>query len=340
MALIPRARIRAMTKGERVMTALKRERVDRPPVAFWRHAPEIDHDPQKLADTMLHFHRRFDLDLIKLMSSGVYCVEDWGCRVAYTGEPNGAKRCTQHAVQGVADWARLAPLDPGAGALGRELEALRLTARGRADDAPVLHTIFSPLTIARKLAGERVAQDLADAPEALLAALAVIAQTVVRYAAAALEAGADGLFLATQTASADVFPESAWAQAGEPFMRSVLKSLEGACPFIMLHAHGKAVHFGRLAALPVHAMNWHDRAATPALGEGKRRFRGAVVGGLAEWTTLRTGTVADVVAQTRDAIAQTGGLGVIVGPGCVLPLDVPDEHLDAVVRTVKAATPS
>ncbi len=102
---------------------------------------------------MLAFQRRWDLDFVKVMSSGVYCVEDWGCAVAYQGSPNGAKQCTKHAVQNRADWARVRALDPGAGALGRELEAVRLIARGRADDAPILHTLFSPLTVARKLAG-------------------------------------------------------------------------------------------------------------------------------------------------------------------------------------------
>ena len=261
------------------MTALARGPVDRPPVAFWRHVPDVDHDPGKLAAAMLDFHRRFDLDLIKLMSSGVYCVEDWGCRVAYTGEPNGAKRCTAHAVQQASDWTRLAPLDPGAGALGRELEALRLIVRDRDDDAPVLHTIFSPLTIARKLAGDRLAQDLAATPEPVLAALGVITRTVVRYAAAALEAGADGLFLATQAATAEAFPESAWARAGEPFLTSVVASLAATCPFTLLHAHGKQIYFDKLATLAVHAINWHDRVTEPSLGEGKRRFAGAVVGG-------------------------------------------------------------
>lgn len=39
-------------------------------------------------------------------------------------------------------------------------------------------------------------------------------------------------------------------------------------------------------------------------------------------------------AQARDAIAQTDGLGLILAPGCVLPLDVPDIHLRAVVQAV------
>ena len=32
-----------MTKAERVAAALARRPVDRPPVAFWRHVPEVDH---------------------------------------------------------------------------------------------------------------------------------------------------------------------------------------------------------------------------------------------------------------------------------------------------------
>ena len=122
---------------ERIAAALSRAPVDRPPVAFWRHVPEVDHTAAGLAEAMLAFHRRWDLDLIKVMSSGVYCVEDWGCRVAYTGSPNGAKQCTEHAVRATADWARIAPLDPGAGALGRELEAVRLIAGGRHDGMSV-----------------------------------------------------------------------------------------------------------------------------------------------------------------------------------------------------------
>src|SRR5262249_2645022 len=82
--------------------------------------------------------------------------------VASGGAPNGAKPCTQPAVREVGDWAKLKPLDPGQGALGRELEALRLILDGRSDDVPVFHTVFTPLTIARKLAGERLAQDLRD----------------------------------------------------------------------------------------------------------------------------------------------------------------------------------
>lgn len=324
-----------MTKRERIAAALSRAPVDRPPVAFWRHVPDVDHTAAGLAEAMLAFHRRWDLDLIKVMSSGVYCVEDWGCRVAYTGSPNGAKQCTEHAVRATADWARIAPLDPGAGALGRELEAVRLIAGGRHDDAPVLHTIFSPLSIARKLAGERLDEDLAHAPDAVAAALDAIAETVIRYVRAALAAGADGIFFATQTASREALAAEHFTRFGLPYARRVLEAVGAACPFTLLHVHGKDIFFDEMAGLPVHAINWHDRLTAPSLRDGQRRFRGAVVGGLAEWDALRQGRETHVAAEVRDAIVQTGGMGLIVAPGCVLPLDVPDASLEAAVTAVR-----
>lgn len=325
-----------MTKRERILAALARQPVDRPPVSFWRHVPEIDHDARQLAGAMLAFHERWDLDFIKVMPSGVYCVEDWGCQVAYLGSPGGAKQCTRHAVTSIGDWAAINPLDPGAGALGRELEAVRLIAAGRRDDAPILHTIFSPLTIASKLAGGRVQEDLRTHPDAVRPALEAITRTVERYAMAALAAGADGLFLATQAATPESFTDAESAQFDEPGLGRILQSVGHRSAFTLLHVHGKDIYFDRLAALPAHAINWHDRVTTPSLGEAKRRFAGAVVGGLAEWRTLRRGSAAEIAAEVEDAVRQTDGTGLIVAPGCVLPLDVTDQSLEAVIAAVRA----
>ena len=306
-------------------------------MSFWRHVPDVDHTAAGLAEAMLAFQRKWDLDFVKVMSSGVYCVEDWGCRVAYQGSPNGAKQCTEHAVRERKDWARVRPLDEGAGALGRELEAVRLVARGRADDAPILHTLFSPLTVARKLAGDRMVADLRAESAAVEPALDAIADTMARHARAALDAGADGLFFATQAAVPDVLTEEETARFELPRMRRMLDAVGDRSALTLLHVHGRDVYFDRAAALPVHAMNWHDRLTTPRLGDGHRRFAGAVVGGLSEQRTLQTGPPDAVGAEVKDAIAQTGGRGVIIGPGCVLPLATPDAHLAAVVAAVKTA---
>jgi len=325
-----------MTKTERVRAAIERRAVDRPPVAFWRHVPDVDHTAQGLADAMLAFHRTWDLDLIKVMSSGVYCVEDWGCRVAYQGHPGGAKRCTEHAVKRPGDWERLRVLDPGAGALGRELDAVRLIRKGRPDDAPILHTIVSPLTIATKLAGDDVVRGSLDsAADALRAALDVITETTARYAAEAVAAGADGVFFATQTASADAVTNAVSATWDLPYARRVLDRIRGVSRLTMLHLHGRSVFWDTWTALPVDVVNWHDRLTAPTIAEATGRFAGGVAAGLGESTTLLAGPPDAIAAETRDAVRQTGGRGLIVTPGCVLPLAVPDAHLRAVVDAVR-----
>lgn len=63
------------------------------------------------------------------------------------------------------------------------------------------------------------------------------------------------------------------------------------------------------------------------------------MGGLSEAATLHRGPATVIAAEVRDAVRQVGGAGVIVSPGCVLPLDVADAHLAAVVDATRAARP-
>ncbi|RPJ42390.1 MAG: uroporphyrinogen decarboxylase, partial [Deltaproteobacteria bacterium] len=44
-----------MDKKERIVAALQGLPVDRVPISFWRHFPDIDHDPLALAEQLLRF---------------------------------------------------------------------------------------------------------------------------------------------------------------------------------------------------------------------------------------------------------------------------------------------
>ena len=92
--------------------------------------------------------------------------------------------------------------------------------------------------------------------------------------------------------------------------------------------------FDRLARLPGHAWNWDDRGTPPSLAEARAQVPGAVIGGLHQWRTLRDGTAEQAVDEARDAIAQTAGTGLIVSPGCVLPMNTPDATVAAVVQAL------
>jgi uroporphyrinogen decarboxylase len=319
-----------MDKRERIMASLRGETVDRPPISFWRHFPEIDHDPDSLADTLIRFHERFDLDFIKVMPSGVYCVEDWGCRVHYTGAPNGAKTCREHAIKKTEDWARIGSLDPHRGALGRELKCLQALRARRKDSAPILQTLFSPLTIAAKLSGpEFLLHTLRNNPESLLKGLEVITETMIQYAHTCFEAGAEGIFYATQMATKDRLSPSEHQKFAEPYDLRVLEAISQHSSFTLLHIHGEDIMFRELSRYPVQAINWHDRKTWPSLAEAKEIFSGAVVGGLEEWGVLRQGPAASIQEQVKDAISQTEGRRLILAPGCGLPIDIAESFLQS-----------
>jgi len=327
-----------MTKRERVQAALAGRPVDRLPVSFWRHFPDLDLDPGRLATALLEFHRRFDLDVVKVMPNGVYCVEDWGCETAYQGGSNGARTCVRHGVRRVEDWEGLRPPDPGAGALGRELACLQAIRAGRTDDAPVLQTIFSPFTVARKLAGpELVSQTMRRDPQRLHTALGIIAGTVRAYALACLEAGADGVFFASQAATPEVLSPETHATFAEPYDLRVLEALSARQAIILFHLHGVQPYLASLASrYPVHALNWHDRRTAPTLAQAMHQVSQTLVGGLDERGVLIHGTTEEVRAHAQDAVRQCGVRRLILGPGCVLDLQVPESNLAVVREAVDA----
>ncbi|MFQ5988652.1 MAG: uroporphyrinogen decarboxylase family protein [Candidatus Methylomirabilales bacterium] len=329
-------RRRKMTKTERIHATIERKAVDRPPVSYWRHFPDVDEDPFALADTLLAFHTRFDLDFIKVMPTGVYSVEDWGCQVAYRGSLDGSRACIDHAVKQPNDWKRIRLLNPEEGALGRELTCLRAVVKGCQDDAPIVQTVFSPLTIMKKLAGEeRFLEDLRERPALIHGALDAVTETMCRYVAACLGSKADGIFFATQVASSGFLTAEQHRTFAEPYDRRVLEQAAKRSSFSILHVHGLNIPFDLMAQYPVPAINWHDRRTAPSLKEGRELFSGAVIGGLNEVETLRKGPEEAVLAEVADALKQTGGMGHILAPGCGFPIDVPQAHLKAVRAAVE-----
>jgi uroporphyrinogen decarboxylase len=89
-----------------------------------------------------------------------------------------------------------------------------------------------------------------------------------------------------------------------------------------------------VADYPADAISWHDRITWPSLKEARERFSGLLVGGINEWQTLLKGPSAAIQAEIQDAIAQTGGRGYMVGPGCVLPINTPPSHIRAAREAV------
>ena len=323
-----------MTKFERVQAALKREPTDRPPYAFWRHFPDVDRSAAALAQSTLRFHERYGSDFLKVTPTGGYAVEDWGCVESDEVAPDGHRPCARHAVTSFDDWKKIRPLRLESTGWGAHLETILRCVVDRRADCSTLPTIFSPLSLARKLSGERLNYDLKENPQAVTDALEAITETILTFADACFLEGAEGIFYSVMAASTDLHTEDEYRRFGEPYDRRVLEHVRPKSKLTVLHCHGSNLMFDVLAALPAHAWNWDDRRAGPSLRDAQRHVPGAVIGGLDQWGALRDGTPDAASAEAQDALAQTGGRGVILGAGCVLPSQTSDLALVEVIKSI------
>jgi uroporphyrinogen decarboxylase len=328
-----------MSKWDRVLAALNQADVDRVPISLWKHYHLQDRAPGQLAEITLALHRQFDTDLIKLTPSGLYPIQDWGATIRFGRDDDFLPLAVRPVITSAEDWEGLPKLDVGKGALRRELETIHHLAVGLDGSAPFMMTLFSPLCIAYKLCGdkiggERIVEDMRQSPRQLHAGLSVIRDVVIEYAAACLEAGAAGIFFATQMATADLMTAEEYKEFGVAYDLPVLESLEGRSRVTMLHVCGQNLLFDLAVDYPVDAINWAAGTSGTGLAEARKMTDKALAGGLS-LETLLNGTEEGVVTEAREAIASAGRLGFILAPDCVIKGPSPDANLAAARRAVE-----
>jgi len=326
-----------MTHWERMRAALKGEETDRVPICLWHHWPVKDQSPESLAATIIEWQGEYDCDLVKHAPAGSYVVEDWGGQTTYIPENDrglGIRTITRRAITETAQWPRLEQLDVRQGHLAMQLEAVRLVAEALGDSVPIVQTVFSPLNIAPKLAGDRSFTHMRQQPKLFKQGLQIIAETTARFALASLEAGAHGL-LFVAPCNRRLYSEAEYREFGEPYDRIILDAARPEAEVLLALAQGEEVMFDLIAAYPLDALNWHDRTAGPSLEEAQDRFPGLLMGGIDEKGTLLNGPPAAIQAEIDDAIAQIGGRRLLIGPGGAPLIATPAEHFRAAREAVE-----
>jgi len=323
-----------MNKRERLYAAIAKEPVDRPPIALWRHFPGDDLDAEKFARRVVAFQKEYDFDFVKVTPAASYVAEMYGGELTDAGNREGTRKHIRRVVNDWRDWNHIKPIEMDHPVFQREREAIQLIRHALGKDTPIMQTLFSPLSCARTLAGDRLVQDLREHPGELKRALHALGTTMERFAFNSIYAGADSLFLATQVASRDVLTPEESRAFGQMYNLTLINELRGHVDFFMLHIHGENIYYEHLFKYPVQIVNWHDRKTAPTLREGKALFDGAVAGGIDEWGVLQT-TPDAITAQIQDAIQQTDGIGLIVAAGCVIPMDTPAENIRAARAAVE-----
>lgn len=344
-----------MSKRERVEAALKGEPVDRVPVSAWRHFVPEEVSAERLAAVSLAHFREFDWDWLKLNPRATYYAEAWGNRYDFGDYTSVFPRLVDGPIRSPADLDKLAPVDPKGGVFAEHLDLVRRVKAG-IGDAHFLQTVFSPLSVLAFLmaradqhdAGQLIQAQydgirraIAENPQGVHHALSVIADALASYAAAAVDAGASGVFFAiVKLARRGVLTEAEYARFGRPYDLRVLQAVQGA-PFNLLHVCGPQAYFDAVMDYPVHAINWATlNQGNPTVGAAQGLTQRALIGGVDELSTLQTGAPDDVIAEAQQAIRATGGRRFLLSPGCGVNMDAPVANLHALRRAAELPLPA
>ncbi|MBN2501652.1 MAG: hypothetical protein JXB38_12795 [Anaerolineales bacterium] len=325
-----------MNHRERMQKAIAGEKLDRPPVALWRHFPVDDQSPETLAEAVINFQKTYDFDIVKVTPASSYFVKDWGLGDEWVGSTEGTRKYVKRIITEPEDWTKLPSLDPRKGQLAKEIEALKTIVETLGPDVPVIETIFSPIGQANKMAGqETLLYHLRRYPDTLKEGLQTIAKYTQDFVEATKETGIAGLFYAVQWGQYGMLSEKEFKTFSRVYDLEILQGIDGFW-LNLLHLHGNNVMFDLVTDYPVEIINWHDLETKPSLPEGKQRFEGIVCGGIRQWDTLTYGSPDDVRAEANAAIQATGGDRFVLGTGCVTPTIAPHGNIMAARRAVDA----
>ena len=328
-----------MTGRERVQAAIGMGVADRPPVGAWGHTYREEWSPEALASITVERARQFGWDFVKFQPRASSFAEAFGSVYKPAGHRLKGPVLVTAPVPDLDSWREVQVVNRKA--LDDQVESIGMVVRELGNDVPVIQTVFSPITVAGYLVGKsqsRVVRELRKHPELVRPALDRIAEALVDFSRRSVKAGASGIFYAISGyAGRGVMPESVYRELVLPYDVSVLQQQAGESWFNVVHLCGSNLNFGLARDMPAHVVSWsiHNQG-NPSLAEGRKLGGRAVMGGLGQRASLLYGPPAEVEAEARRAVAETGGLGLLLAPGCSVPPRAKDVNLAAMVSALAA----
>jgi len=329
-----------MSKFDLISDALKGKATEERPLCLWQHFPEVDRIPEGLAKKEIEFQKRFpSIDLKKICFHGLFPVVDYGIIIDSTDPVSGSTKTRTNVIQTIEDWESIEQIDVNDGEHGKQIKAVSLISKFTENVIPTMATVFTPLMIATKLTTPEIIRNhVRTNPDAVLSALKVLKRVVVEFSEACIDAGSNGIFLATQQATEGFMTLEEYREFEIPFAVDAINGFKKRTEFTVVHLHGHNPRFAEVAnKFPVDAINWHDQETPPTLAEANTLFKGGLLGGIDSNGIVRKGSPQEAAAQVAEAIKNTNSAlsHLIVSPACVIPIDTPVENLNAIIRVVK-----
>ena len=326
-----------MNRIKRIEDLLAGKKLDSPSMNLWKHFPPYDENVDQLIKKTIQFQERFNWDFVKVTYQGLYSIQDWGSKIKWTERnsewPNTCSTVgvvTDPSIKYIKDWETLSVKTMNEKSWADTLAAAKGVYEHYKGKVPVVVTVFNPATTAAKMSGDNFIVHLRKNPAAVKKGLDVISETTQLFIEELIKIGVDGIFLASQLCTYDKVTEEEYDIIGTGYDMRILERANQKMWFNILHLHGNAPMFEKLAKYPAQAINWHDRLVSDYnIKTGRKICPGKLlIGGVDEFGVLKNGTDAEIKNHLIDALEQSEDGNIILGPGCCVPLNVSEDRIE------------
>jgi len=307
-----------MNKIERVDRVLGGKEVDYPPLSLWYHFGVQHGRGETFAAIALEYFHFYDFDFLKVMNDYFYPPPQ-GLDVVKTEE----------------DLRRITPFEVEKSEWRQQFRALEIIAGELKGDAYFIDTVFDPWqSLRRNMAGENINALMADAPEAMLEALDVIADNLIAYCKKSLELGSAGIFMSVPAAR-EIVERDNFLKFVKPPAMKVFQAVAGLGKMNTAHIHGEDLYFKEILDFPVNIFSWWDRSSKgPSMQWVKQHSPACVMGGINQKIVART-TPGFLKNHVREGLELGGNTRFFLANGCSIDSWVYPGSVQAIVSAAR-----
>ncbi|RME58599.1 MAG: hypothetical protein D6790_11705, partial [Caldilineae bacterium] len=286
-------------------------------------------DPEAMVRAQLILHEQVGQDVIAIGSDNYYIAEGFGCQT--TRDPDEIPSLIKPPLENIAGVFDLEVPDPYTdGRMPVMIEALKLARKQVGDEVALRSPGTGPFALASYFIGSQqwlleiamIEAGLEGANEAaVLHALDLATEALIRFGKACHDAGADILHCGDSLASCNVISPKTYERFSWPYSKRVFEAWHAhGAESCLLHICGNSTPVLDLYADTGADLVEIDNVVNMA--EAKRRIgdRVALVGNVHTVTELLQGTPETVAASAQRCIDEAGpGGGFLLGSGCIVP---------------------
>lgn len=244
-----------MTPLERVATVLQHKEADRVPVyplinSISRNYEgmtyaEWSKDTERCAESIIKATDDIGVDCICSLVDLSVEAADFGQKVIFPEHEAAHPDFTFRLLEKVEQFKEIKPFDPRKSPrMSEHIKLCKLLMEKRGDTHPVVAFVFGPLGVLSMLRGqETLFMDLLDEPEAVMAALESITDTLAEYCIALMETGVHAVMFDTLFASQSILSKEMWDEFEGPFIERLSKLVHDNGTMVMLHNCGHGIYF-------------------------------------------------------------------------------------------------